>query len=64
MFYHRELLKGELKALCVVGDPFCRDVLHSVLQQLLVSNVGLNQVLEAGRLLHPSVELENIGTIS
>lgn len=32
VFYHRELLKGELKALCVVGDPFRRDVLHSVLQ--------------------------------
>lgn len=63
LFYHRQLLKGKLQALCVVCYPFGRDVLHGVLQQLLVSNVGLNQVVKAGRLLHLSVELENIETI-
>lgn len=61
--YHRQLLKGELQALCVVCDPFRRDVLHSVLQQLLVSNICLNQVVKAGRLLHLSVELGNIEMI-
>lgn len=63
MFYHKQLFKGELQALCVVCNPFRRDVLHGVLQQLLVPNVGLNQVVEAGRLLHLSVELGNIETI-
>lgn len=61
--YHRQLLKGELQALCVVCNPFRCDILHGVLQQLLVSNVCLNQVVKAGRLLHLSVELENIERI-
>lgn len=64
VLYHRQLLKGELEALCVVCNPFCRDVLHGVLQQLFVSDVGLNQVVEAGCLLHSCVELGNIETIS
>lgn len=64
VLYHRQLLKGELEALCVVCNPFCCDVLHSVLQQLFVSDVGLNQVVKAGCLLHSSVELGNIETIS
>lgn len=63
LFYHRQLLKSKLQALCVVCNPFCRDVLHGVLQQLLVSDVCLNQVVEAGCLLHLSVELENIETL-
>lgn len=58
LFYHRQLLKGKLQALCVVCNPFRCDVLHGVLQQLLVSNVCLNQVVEAGRLFHLSVELK------
>lgn len=60
LFYHRQLLKGELQAFCVVCNPFRCDVLHGVFQQLLVSNVCLNQVVKAGRLLHLSVELENV----
>ena len=55
--HHRQLLKSELEAFGVVGYPLGCDVLHGVLQQLLVPHVGLNQVFETGRLLHPGVKL-------
>ena len=55
--YHGQLLESELEALGVVGDPFGRDVLHAVLQHLLVPHVGLDQAVEAGRVVHYGVEL-------
>lgn len=57
--YHRQLLKSELKAFCVVCNSFCSNVLYSILQQLLVPHVGLNQVVKACCLLHPGVKLQS-----
>lgn len=55
--HRRELFESKLKAFCVVCNPFSCDVLHSVLQHLLVPHIGLNQMIETRCLLHPGVEL-------
>lgn len=59
--YRRELLKSKLKAFCVVCNSFSCDVLYSILQQLLVPHVGLNQMVETRRLIHPGVKLAERG---
>lgn len=46
-FYLCELLKGELEATSVVGDPLGIDILHGLFQHPLVADVGLHQVLKA-----------------
>lgn len=61
MSYCRKLLKSKLKAFGVVGYPFGGDVLHRVLQQLLVPYIGLYQIFKTGCLLHPCVKLEDNG---
>lgn len=57
-FSHRkQLLKGKLETFSVVCDSFGCDVLNGVFQQLFISHVGLNQMVEARRFLHPGVKL-------
>ena len=52
------MLESKLKSFGVVGDALGFDVLDGVLQQLLVPDVGLDQMVEAARNIHPGVELE------
>ena len=56
--HHGELLESKLKSFGVVGDALGFDLLDGVFQQLLVPDVGLDQVVEAARYLYPGVELE------
>ena len=58
--HHGELLESKLKSFGVVGDALGFDVLDGVLQQLLVPDVGPDQVVEAAGFhhLHDGVELE------
>lgn len=57
--YRRQLLKSEFEAFCVVCDSLCGDVLHSILEHLLVPDVSLDQMVEARRLFHSGVKLKN-----
>lgn len=56
--YVCKLVEGKFKAFCVVGDAFGCNVLHSVFKNLFISNVGLDQVVETGCVIHFCVELE------
>lgn len=61
MFYLCELLKGQLEATSVVGDPLGIDILHSLFQHPLVADVGLHQVLKAWRVRCLFIELGGRG---
>lgn len=60
-FYLCELLKGELEATSVVGDPLGIDILHGLFQHPLVADVGLHQVLKAWRVRCLFIELGGRG---
>lgn len=53
-----ELIEGQLKTALVVGGALGGDVLHGLLQHLLVAHVGLHQILEAGGIRRLVVKLE------
>lgn len=61
VLYRRKLLKSKLKAFCVVCNSFSCDVLYSILQQLLVPHIRLNQMVKTCRLLDSGVKLGNRG---
>lgn len=46
--YIQQLVEGKVKARLVVGGAFSLHLLHSVLEDLLVAHVCLNEMLEAG----------------
>lgn len=56
--YLRELLEGQLESAPVVGGTLRNDALHRFLQLPFVADVGLHQILEAGRVRRLVIELE------
>lgn len=59
--YRRQLLESKLEPFGVVGYAFGGDILHGILEHLLVPHVSLHQMVKTSRLLHSGVELKTDG---
>lgn len=56
--YVKQLFKREAKAFLVICYPLRCDVIHRILQHLLVPYIRLNQVLETAHILSVAVKLQ------